>query len=60
VIVRQNGLSCAIYGASVAETPVVADLVDPGGTWPTTGTGLWSCSLKNSSEFTLGDRPNLT
>jgi len=40
VIVRQNGLSSAICRASVAVTPVcvTADLVNPGGECPTTGT----------------------
>jgi len=39
-IVRQNGLSSASCRASVAVTPmcVTADLVNPGGRWPTTGT----------------------
>jgi len=39
-IVCQNGLSSASCRASVAVTPVcvMADLVNPGGGWPTTGT----------------------
>ena len=40
VIVRQNGLSSASCRTSVTVTPVcvTADLVNPGGGWPTTGT----------------------
>ena len=39
-IIRQNGLSSTSCRASVAVTPVcvMADLVNPGGGWPTTGT----------------------
>ena len=46
-IVRQNGLSSASCRASVAVTPmcVTADLVNPGGRWPTTGTSPFLQSI---------------
>jgi len=59
-IVHQNGLSsCQLQGHSHCDTRDTADLVDPGGRWPTTGTSpflQWSlavCQSKASKHWEI-------